>query len=130
MPIASPETYRAMFDSAKQGGYAYPAINVTSSQTAVAALRGYAEAESDGILQISTGGAEFASGTTVKDMVLGATSLAEHVQRMAAKANVYIALHTDHCVADKLDKFVNPLIAETEKRRKAASCASRAPCAC
>jgi len=119
MPFANHTTYIKMLSEAFAKKYAYPAINVSSTETANAAIRGFVEAKSDGIIQVSTGGAEFASGTTVKDMFLGATSLAEHVQRAAAKANVLIALHTDHCVADKLEKFVNPLIAETERRRKA-----------
>jgi len=118
MPVPDYKTYRKMLDRAYEKKFAYPAINVTSLVTANAALKGFAEAKSDGIIQVSTGGALFASGTAVKDMVLGATTLAEHVHRMAEKYNVYVALHTDHCVADKLDKFVNPLIAETEKRRK------------
>jgi 3-hexulose-6-phosphate synthase/6-phospho-3-hexuloisomerase len=72
MPIASPEVYAQMLDRAKAGKFAYPAINCTSSQTIVAAIRGFAEAQSDGIVQVSWGGAEFASGQTVKDMVAGA----------------------------------------------------------
>jgi fructose-bisphosphate aldolase class II len=108
-----------MLDRAREGGFAYPAINVTSLTTANAVLRGLAESKSDGIIQISTGGAAFASGSSVKDMPLGAISLAEHVHRVAARYPVYVALHTDHCQAGKLDKFVNPLIAETERRRAA-----------
>lgn len=69
MPIAIPEVYAEMLDRAKAGAFAYPAINVTSSQALNAALRGFAEAESDGIVQVSTGGAEFLSGTTIKHMV-------------------------------------------------------------
>ncbi len=75
MPIASPEVYAEMIDRAKAGAFAYPAINVTSSQTLNAAIRGFAEAESDGIVQVSTGGAEYLSGPTVKDMVTGAVAL-------------------------------------------------------
>ncbi|TKK89918.1 class II fructose-bisphosphate aldolase [Herbidospora galbida] len=116
MPIATPEVYAEMLDRAKAGGFAYPAINVTSSQTLNAALRGFAEAESDGIIQVSTGGAEFASGTTVKDMVIGATALAEYARVVAAKYNVTIALHTDHCPADKLDGFMRPLIEISRER--------------
>ena len=78
MPIATPEVYAEMLDRAKAGAFAYPAINVTSSQTLNAALRGFAEAGSDGIVQVSTGGAEYLSGSTVKDMVLGAEALAEY----------------------------------------------------
>jgi fructose-bisphosphate aldolase class II len=110
MPIATPEAYAEMLDRAKAGGFAYPAINVTSSQTLNAALRGFAEAESDGIVQVSTGGAEFLSGSTVKDMVTGATALAEYARVVAAKYPVTVALHTDHCPKDKLDGYMRPLI--------------------
>jgi fructose-bisphosphate aldolase class II len=108
-----------MITAAFQGGYAYPAINVTSTETANAALKGFADAKSDGIIQVSTGGGEFASGLNVKDMAIGAISIAEHVHLLAERYNVYVALHTDHCTAGKLDKFLKPLVAETAKRRKA-----------
>jgi fructose-bisphosphate aldolase, class II len=110
MPIATPETYAAMLDKAKAGAFAYPAINCTSSQTIVAALRGFAEAESDGIVQVSWGGAEFASGQRVKDMVTGAVALAEFAHVVAEKYDVHIALHTDHCPREKLDGFLRPLV--------------------
>jgi fructose-bisphosphate aldolase class II len=116
MPIASPEVYREMLDRAKANEFAYPAINVTSSETLNAALRGFAEAESDGIMQVSTGGAEFASGTKVKDMVTGAVALAEFAHVVAAKYPVNIALHTDHCPKDKLDSYVRPLLAISQER--------------
>jgi fructose-bisphosphate aldolase, class II len=116
MPIATPEVYAEMLDRAKQNGFAYPAINVTSSQTLNAALRGFAEAESDGIVQVSTGGAEYLSGSTVKDMVVGSTALAEYARVVAAKYPVNIALHTDHCPADKLDGFMRPLIKISQER--------------
>src|SRR5438309_7452816 len=95
MPIASPEIYAEMLDRAKAGGFAYPAINVTSSETLNAALRGFADAGSDGIVQISTGGAEFVSGTKVKNMVTGATALAEFAHVVGEHYPVHIALHTD-----------------------------------
>jgi len=116
MPIATPESYAQMLDRAKEGRFAYPAINVTSSQTLNAALRGFAEAESDGIVQVSTGGAEFLSGTTVKDMVLGATALAEYAHHVAKAYPVTVALHTDHCPKDKLDGYMRPLIALSQER--------------
>lgn len=118
MPIANYEVYCKMLDHAKKNKYAFPAVNVTSLETANAALRGFAEAKSDGIIQVSTGGAEHASGAA-KDMVMGAISLANHVHLMAEKYNVYIALHTDHCKKSKLDTYMLPLIHETEKRRAA-----------
>jgi fructose-bisphosphate aldolase class II len=110
MPIATPEIYAQMLDTAKERGYAYPAINVTSSQTLNAALRGFADAGSDGIVQVSTGGAEYLSGSSVKDMVTGAVALAEFARVVAAKYPVHIALHTDHCPKDKLDGYMRPLV--------------------
>ena len=116
MPIATPEIYAQMLDRAKEQGFAYPAINVTSSQTLNAALRGFAAAQSDGIVQISTGGAEYLSGQAVKDMVTGAVALAEFAHVVAAKYPVHIALHTDHCPKDKLDSYMRPLVAISRDR--------------
>ncbi len=109
MPIATPEVYAQMLDRAKEQGFAYPAINVTSSQTLNAALRGFAEAESDGIVQVSTGGAEYLSGAGVKNMVTGAVALAHFARIVAGKYPVHVALHTDHCPKDKLDSYMRPL---------------------
>jgi fructose-bisphosphate aldolase class II len=117
MPIATPAQYRAMLDAAQKGDYAYPAINVTSLPTLNGAMRAYAESKSDGIIQVSTGGGEFASGTAVKDMALGAIVLAEAAHILAERYNVLIALHTDHCQPKKVDAFLKPLIAATAKRR-------------
>ena len=116
MPIATPEVYAEMLDRAKAGGFAYPAINVTSSQTLNAALRGFADANSDGIIQISTGGAEYLSGPTIKDMVTGAVAFAAYATEVAKNYPVNVALHTDHCPKDKLDKFVRPLLAISKER--------------
>ncbi len=116
MPIATPEVYGEMLDRAKANEFAYPAINVTSSETLNAALRGFAEAESDGIVQLSTGGSAFASGSKVKDMVTGSVAMAEFAHVVAAKYPVHVALHTDHCPKDKLDSFVRPLIAISADR--------------
>src|SRR4051794_26461575 len=116
MPIATPEVYADMIRRAKEGGFAYPAINCTSSETANAALRGFADAGSDGIVQVSTGGAEFLSGTSVKDMVTGAVALAEFAHVVAARYPVQIALHTDHCQKEKLDSYVRPLLAVSQER--------------
>ena len=116
MPIATPEVYAEMLDRAKQQGFAYPAINVTSSQTLNAALKGFADAESDGIIQVSTGGAEYLSGQAVKDMVTGAEALAEYATVVAKKYPVRVALHTDHCPKDKLDTYMRPLVELSAQR--------------
>jgi fructose-bisphosphate aldolase class II len=115
MPIATPEIYAQMLDRAKAHGFAYPAINVTSSQTLNAALRGFADAGSDGIIQVSTGGAEYLSGS-LKDMVTGAVALAEFANVAAAKYPVQVALHTDHCPKDKLDGYMRPLVEISAER--------------
>jgi fructose-bisphosphate aldolase class II len=115
MPIATPEVYAQMLDTAKQRGFAFPAINVTSSQTMNAALRGFADAGSDGIIQMSTGGAEYLSGA-LKDMVTGAVALAEFAYVAAAKYPIHIALHTDHCPKGKLDGYMRPLVALSRER--------------
>jgi fructose-bisphosphate aldolase class II len=119
MPVADYKTYCKMLDRARENKFAYPAINVTSLTSANAVLKGLAESRCDGIVQVSTGGGAFASGSSVKDMAVGAASIAEHVHRVAERYDIYVALHTDHCQADKLDTFVIPLIEETEKRRAA-----------
>jgi fructose-bisphosphate aldolase class II len=119
MPIATPKQYAAMLDAAQKGDYAYAAINVTSIVTINGALKAFADKKSDGIIQISTGGGEFASGLNVKDATFGAIVLAEAAHRLAEKHNVLIALHTDHCQPKKVDSFLRPLIAETARRRKA-----------
>ena len=116
MPIATPEVYNQMLDAAKKGGFAFPAINCTSSETINAAIKGFAEAESDGIIQFSTGGAEFGSGLSVKNKVAGAQALAAFAHEVAKHYDVNIALHTDHCQLEVLDEYVRPLLAISQER--------------
>src|SRR5689334_13560731 len=116
MPIATPDVYAEMLRRAKENEYAFPAINCTSSETINAALKGFADAGSDGIIQFSTGGAEFGSGLGVKDMVTGAVALAEFTHVIADKYPITVALHTDHCPKDKLDTYVKPLLAISQER--------------
>jgi fructose-bisphosphate aldolase class II len=99
-----------MLDSARAGGWALPAINVTSSTTMLAAFEGFSEAESDGIVQVSHGGAEFASGQSNKSMKVGAVALAEFAHAVADQYPINIALHTDHCTPDRVDGFIRPLL--------------------
>ncbi|MCG2797472.1 MAG: class II fructose-bisphosphate aldolase [Cellulomonas sp.] len=119
MAIATPEVYAEMIDRAKAGSFAYPAVNVTSSQTLTAALQGFAEAESDGIIQVSVGGAEYASGSTVKDRVAGSLGLAAYAAEVAKGYPVTVALHTDHCTKQNLDTWVRPLLAIEAEQVKA-----------
>ena len=116
MPIATPEKYAEMLDAAKSKAFAFPAINVSSSQTLNAALQGFADAGSDGIIQVSTGGAEYLSGPGVKNMVTGSVAFAAYAAEVAKNFPINVALHTDHCPKDKLDGFVRPLIAISAER--------------
>jgi fructose-bisphosphate aldolase class II len=116
MPIATPEAYAEMLDRAKAHSFAFPAINCVGSESINAAIKGFADAGSDGIIQFSTGGAEFGSGLGVKDMVTGAVALAEFAHVVAARYPVTVALHTDHCPKDKLDTYVRPLLAISAER--------------
>ena len=119
MPIATPQQYAAMLDAAQEGDYAYPAINITSLVTLNAALKGFADQKSDGIIQVSTGGGKFASGLNLGDSVLGSVVLAEAAHILADRYGILIALHTDHCPPKSVDDFLKPLIQETAKRRAA-----------
>ncbi|MCA9071277.1 MAG: class II fructose-bisphosphate aldolase, partial [Planctomycetaceae bacterium] len=119
MPVATPAQYAAMLDAAQKGSYAYPAMNVTSLVTINGALKAFAEQKSDGIIQVSTGGGQFASGLSNNDAVLGAIVLADAVHTLAERYDVLIGLHTDHCQPGKVDSFLKPLIAETARRREA-----------
>ena len=118
MPVPDPQTFARILDAAQAGDYALASINITSSNTAAAALAAFAETKTDGILQISTGGGEFFSGPA-KDMGLGAIALAEYIHRIAERLDVYIAITTDHCVPGKVDTFLRPLLAEAKRRHVA-----------
>src|SRR3954462_3480234 len=116
MPVADPQTYARILDAARAGKYAYPAINITSTETVNAALRGFAEAGSDGLIQVSTGGGEFASGTPVKNIAVGAIALAEFIHRIAENYDVNVAITTDHCQPGKVDAFLRPLLQASRER--------------
>ena len=118
MPVASPDQYAAMLDRAKNDGFAYPAFNVSSSSTINAVLQGLTEAGSDGIIQVSTGGADFFAGQSVSARASGALAFAAFANQAAKNYPITVALHTDHCPKDALDGFVMPLIAASEESVK------------
>ena len=115
MPIATPEQYAEMLDRAKAGGFAYPAINAASSQSINAVLQGLTEAGSDGIIQVTTGGADYFAGHTVKGRSTGALAFAKFAHEVAKNYPVTVALHTDHCPKPALDDFLLPLISASEE---------------
>ncbi len=112
-----PDQYVAMLDRAKEGGFAYPAINVTSSQTLNAALQGFAEADSDGIIQVSLGTALYLSGNVVQSRFAGSRALALYAHEVASHYPVTVALHTDHCPRRAPRRLVRPLLADALERR-------------
>ena len=117
MPIATPAQFAQMLDAAQGASYAYPAINVTSIITLNAAMKGFADSKSDGIIQFSTGAGQFASGLNNKDAAYGCIVLAEAAHRLADQYDVLIALNTDHCQPEKAAGFLKPLIEATAERR-------------
>ena len=117
MPLATPDEYRAMLDAARSGGFAYPAVNVSSSETLNAALRGFADARSDGVVQITTSAARYLSGPAA-DLAVGARAFADFAHVLAARSPVLIALHTDHATPDHVDDFIRPLLRESRRRRE------------
>ena len=119
MPIATPDQYAQMIDTAKAKGFAFPAINISSSSTINGVLQGLTEAGSDGIIQVSTGGADFFAGQSVKARASGALAMAAFATEVAKNYPITVALHTDHCPKDALDGFVMPLIAASEEAIKA-----------
>ena len=119
MPIATPEQYAEMLDKAKARGFAYPAFNVSSSQTIHAVLQGLTEAGSDGIIQVTTGGADYFAGQTVKNRASGALAFAAFAHEVAKNYPITVALHTNHCPKDALPGFVFPLIEASEAEVKA-----------
>jgi fructose-bisphosphate aldolase class II len=119
MPIATPEQYAEMLDTAKARGFAFPAFNVSSSQTLNAVLQGLAEVGSDGIIQVTTGGADYFAGHTVKARATGALAFARFAHEVAKSYPITVALHTDHCPKPALADFVFPLIEASEAEVKA-----------
>ena len=118
MPVASPDQYATMLDRAKTEGFAYPAFNVSSSSTINAVLQGLTKAGSDGIIQVSTGGADFFAGQSVSARASGALAFAAFAKEAAKNYPITVALHTDHCPKDALEGFVMPLIAASEESVK------------
>ncbi len=119
MPVATPEQYAEMLDKAKAGGFAYPAINASSSSTINGILQGLSEAGSDGIIQVTTGGADYFAGQSVKARASGALAFAAFATEVAKNYPVTVALHTDHCPKNALDDFLLPLISASEEQVKA-----------
>ena len=97
MPVATPDQYAEMLDTAKQRGFAFPAVNVSSSSTINSVLQGLTEAGSDGIIQVTTGGADYFAGQTVKARATGALAFAAFATEVAKNYPITVALHTDHC---------------------------------
>jgi fructose/tagatose bisphosphate aldolase len=92
--IPDPEQYAQMLDAAAEAGYAYPAVSVSSSETLNAALRGFAEAECDGSVELTMGGAAHVSGAAVGRGESGARAPAAFAREVACGDGVLVALQT------------------------------------
>ncbi len=116
--IVSGETYRTLLQACLEGGYALPAVNVSSSTTANAALAAARENKADIVIQISAGGARFYAGQTLPDeqqaQILGATALAQHVHLLAQHYGVAVILHTDHANRPLLG-WIDGLVEESRR---------------
>jgi fructose-bisphosphate aldolase, class II len=98
--VVTGPAYRALVASCKRGGHALAAINITNSSMLNAALEAAGRSQTDLVIQLSNGGAQFYAGAGLADplraRVLGAVAAAQHVHVLAAEHGVCVALHTDH----------------------------------
>lgn len=110
---------KALFQHAKDNGYAIPAINVTSSSTVVAALEAARDAKAPIILQTSQGGAAYFAGKGVANKnqeasVAGSVAAAHYIRSIAPIYEIPVVLHTDHC-AKKLLPWLDGMLDADEK---------------
>jgi fructose-bisphosphate aldolase class II len=115
--VVTGEGYQTLVAAAKAGGYALPAVNVTTSSTLNAVMEAAAVAKSDVIVQLSNGGAQYYAGKGIPDAfqakVLGAVSAAKHIHLLAEHYGACVVIHTDH--ADrKLIPWVEALLEQGE----------------
>ena len=117
--VATGKEVQAIFNYAKEKGFALPAVNVVGNNTVNAVLEAAAEANGPVIIQFSNGGAQFNAGKGLsnenhKAGILGAVAGAKHVHLMAEAYGVPVILHTDHA-AKKLLPWIDGLLDASEK---------------
>lgn len=117
--VATGDEVQAIFNHAKENGYALPAVNVIGSNTINSVLETAAALNSPVIIQFSNGGAQFNAGKGLSNenqraAVLGAVAGAKHVHEMAEAYGATVILHTDHC-AKKLLPWIDGMLEASEE---------------
>lgn len=117
--VATGNEVQAIFDHAKENGYALPAVNVIGSNTINAVLETAAALNSPVIIQFSNGGAQFNAGKGLsnedqRSAIMGAVAGAKHVHQMAEAYGATVILHTDHC-AKKLLPWIDGMLDANEE---------------
>jgi fructose-bisphosphate aldolase class II len=108
-----------IFKTAKESGFAIPAVNVVGSSTINAVMEAAKTANGPVIIQLSNGGAAFNAGKGLKmegqqAAILGAIAGAKHIHTLAEAYGVYVIIHTDHA-AKKLLPWIDGLLDASEK---------------
>lgn len=117
--VATGDEVQAIFNYAKEKGFALPAVNVIGSDTINGVLETAASLNSPVIIQFSNGGAQFNAGKGLsnegqKAAVLGAVAGAKHIHQLAEAYGATVILHTDHC-AKKLLPWIDGMLDASEK---------------
>jgi len=117
--VITGDNVRKLFEYAKEHKFAIPAINVTSSSTANAALEAARDIKSPIILQVSQGGSAYFAGKGLANdkqqaSITGAVAAAHHIRTVAKAYGIPVVLHSDHCAEKLLPWFDGMLEADEE----------------
>ncbi len=117
--VATGDEVQAIFEYAKEKGFALPAVNVTSSSTVNSVMETAAKLNSPVIIQFSNGGAQFFAGKGLSNenqeaAIKGGVAGAKHVHELAEAYGAAVILHTDHA-AKKLLPWIDGLLDASEK---------------
>jgi fructose-bisphosphate aldolase class II len=112
--VATGDEVQAIFQLAKEKGFALPAVNVTSSSTVNGVMEAAAKLNAPAIIQFSNGGCLYFAGKALtneneKAAILGGVAGAKHVHALAEAYGATVILHTDHC-AKKLLPWIDGLL--------------------
>jgi fructose-bisphosphate aldolase class II len=120
--VATGKEVQAIFNLAKEKGFALPAVNVIGSNTINGVLETAAALNAPVIIQFSNGGGQFNAGKGLsnehqKAAIAGSVAGAKHVHLMADAYGVPVILHTDHC-SKKLLPWIDGLLDASEQHFK------------
>ncbi|MBO9480512.1 class II fructose-bisphosphate aldolase [Salinisphaera sp. G21_0] len=115
--VVTGDDVQKIFEAAKAGEFALPAVNVVGTDSINAVLEAAAKVKSPVIIQFSNGGASFFSGKGLKTDpagALGAIAGAKYVHAVAEAYGIPVLLHTDHA-ARKLLPWIDALLTAGEE---------------